>query len=232
MSLESPLTRWWNAIRPLPVTEVLSEAELAQRKKQKRLIWSTVGVLAVAGCGWYVYDYIASAPQRARASLERGMRQMGPGTYKDAAAAFTRAIDIWPEYADAYLYRGIAEHNLGQTEDALADLDKATDLDATLTSAFAERGRIYQEKGNTAKAIDEFTKSLRIHPSTEGYYERALAYEALGDHQKAVADFDNAIVELRDAPYAYRARAMAKAALGDEEGAKADRAIADQIESR
>ena len=62
--------------------------------------------------------------------------------------------------------------------------------------------------------------------------QRGLAYEAAGEHRKAVADYDDAIAEMRDAPYAYRARALAKDALGDVEGAKADREAAQRIESR
>jgi tetratricopeptide (TPR) repeat protein len=130
------------------------------------------------------------------------------------------------------MYRGIAEHNLSQADGAVVDLEKATDLNSNLTRAYDELGLIYQEKGNTARAIEEFTKSIGIQATTENYYRRALAYEALGEHRKALADFDNAIVEMRDAPYAYRARAMAKAALGDVEGAKEDRATALRIEYR
>lgn len=195
-------------------------------------MWSTLGFIAVAGCGWYIYDYIASAPQRAQAVLDRGMHQMDPGTYPEAIKNFDRAIAIWPEFADAYMYRGIAEHNLSQADGAVVDLEKATDLNSNLTRAYDELGLIYQEKGNTARAIEEFTKSIGIQATTENYYRRALAYEALGEHRKALADFDNAIVEMRDAPYAYRARAMAKAALGDVEGAKEDRATALRIEYR
>jgi tetratricopeptide (TPR) repeat protein len=160
------------------------------------------------------------------------MRKMGPGTYPQAISFFNRAIAIWPEFADAYLSRGIAEHNLGQTHSASIDLEKSSDLNPNLTRAYDERGRMYLEKGDTRRAIDEFTKSLHIQPTTDGYYARGLAYEAAGEHQKAVADYDDAIAEMRDAPYAYRARALAKDALLDVEGAKADRETAQRIESR
>ncbi len=187
--------------------------------------------MVIAG-GWFIYSYIASAPQRARTEFDRGMRRMGPGTYAEAISIFNRAIGIWPEFADAYLSRGIAEHNLGRAESASADLDKASDLDPNLTRAYDERGRIYLEKGDPRRAIGELTKSIRIQPTTDGYYARGLAYEAAGEHRKAVDDYDDAIAEMRDAPYAYRARALAKDALGDVEGAKADRETAQRIESR
>jgi tetratricopeptide (TPR) repeat protein len=232
MSLESPLRRWWNTIRPAPSTRTYTKAELAQKARQKKLLRGTLGLIVLSGGGWYAYDYITTAPQRAKAVLDQGMKQMGPGKYQDAIPYFDRAISIAADYADAYLYRGIAEHNLAKTDSALVDLDKATELNPNLVRAFDERGRIFFDKGDTAKAIDEFSKSIKIQPSTDAYYARAQAYEKLGDHQKALSDFDNAIVELRDAPYAYRARAMTKDALGDADGARQDRETAHQIDGR
>ena len=232
MSLESPFRRWLNAIRPVPSTRTYTKAELAQKQKQKTLLRGTFGLIVLAGGGWYAYNYISSAPQRAKTVLDQGMLQMGPGKYQDAIPFFDRAISISAGYPEAYLYRGIAEHNLGQNDSALIDLDKAADLNPNLVRAYDERGRIYEEKGDTAKAIDEFSKSIKIQPSTDAYYARALAYEKLGDHQKALPDFDNAILEMREAPYAYRARALTKDALGDADGAKEDRETAHTIDGR
>lgn len=232
MAPEPPLTRARNAAEPLPATGQPSQAALSLKRKQRRLIWTAVSLFALAGCGWFAYSYIAGAPQRARVEFDRGMHAMGPGKYPDAIVAFSRAIEIWPPFADAYLNRGIAEHNLGDRVSAAADFDKASDLDPNLTRAFDERGRLYLESGDTRRAIEEFTKSIHLQPTTDGYYARGLAYAKIGEHRKAVADFDEAIAEMRDSPYAYRARAMAKDALGDVEGAKADREAAMRIESQ
>ncbi len=232
MPPESPLTRMRNAVKPLPANGTPRPAALAQKRKQRRLIRITAGALALLACGWFLYSYLANAPQRARTEFDRGMLKMGPGSYPQAIAVFSRAIAIWPGFADAYLSRGIAEHGLGDTDHASADLDHASDLNPNLTRAYDERGRIYLEKGDTLRAIAEFTKSLRIQPTTDGYYQRGLAYESLGDHRKALADYDDAIAELRDAPYAYRARALAKDALGDAEGARLDRETAQRFESQ
>src|SRR5580698_8507862 len=113
---ESFLTRWLNAVRPIPTRRTYTKAELAQKRKQKRLLTGTLVVIGLGFGGWYVYDYIANAPQRAQAVLAKGMLQMGPGREADAIKAMSRAIDIWPQYAEAYMYRGIAEHNTGQVE--------------------------------------------------------------------------------------------------------------------
>ena len=203
----------------------------AHKRKQRRLIKRTIGVVALAGAGWYVYSYITSAPERANAQLQAGMQKMQPGAYREAIMRFDRAVSIMPQLAEAYLERGIAHHFLGEIEPALADLDKALELNPDLAAAYNERGSIYQERGDTQKAIEELGKSIKAQATTDGYYQRGQAYESLGQHQRAIEDYDQAVAQRREAPYVYRARALAKDKLGDTEGAKQDRATADGIES-
>lgn len=230
MGIESFVTRWRNALQPLPSRQTVDQAALAQKRKQRRLILFTVWIFLVLGAGWYIYDYIASAPTRARVEFDKGLALMGPQSYQQAIKAFDRAISIWPDLAEAHLNRGIALARLHQTDAALEEFDKAAAMNPDLTRAYDERGRLLLEKGDTRKAIDEFSKSIAIKPTTDGHYARGLAYESIGEHQKAVDDYDEAITQLVDAPYAYRARAVAKVNLGDMEGAKADRDRALHIE--
>jgi len=187
-------------------------------------------LLAIAA-GAFASLYLSDAPARARAEMARGMSQMGPGKYDQAIRSFDRAIEIWPEFAEAYLYRAVAEHGSGQGAAALADLDKALDLDPNLTRAYNERGLIYLENADPKKAIGDFNRSIAANPSLDGYYQRGQAYEALRDHSAAIASYDAAINEFRDAPYIYRARAAAKRNAGDRDGALADEQSADQIEA-
>jgi tetratricopeptide (TPR) repeat protein len=231
MSAGSFLTRWWNSIKPLPEEASRRSPITAQKRRQLRLIKRTIGIVALAGAGWGVYTYIASAPERANAQLQAGMQEMQPGAYREAVTRFDRALSIMPQLAEAYLERGIAHHFLGEIEPALADLDKALDLNPDLAAAYNERGAIYHERGDTQKAIENLSKSIQVQATTDGYYQRGQAYESLGQHQKAIEDYDQAVAQRRDAPYVYRARALAKDKLGDTEGAKQDRAKADDIES-
>jgi len=228
MAVESFFTRWRKAVRS-PGTP--NAALLAQKRRQRKLIHRTVAAMVLLGAGWYLYSYLASAPDRARAEAALGVKKMGPGTYDEAIRSFDRAIQIWPEYAEAYLNRAVVEHDVSQRGPALADLDKALDLDPRSTRAYNERGQIYLENGDPRKAIQEFSKSIQVNPTLEGYYQRGEAYEKLGEHQKAIADFDAAIGEFREAPYAYRARGVAKRNSGDRDGAAADEEKAQRIET-
>jgi tetratricopeptide (TPR) repeat protein len=231
MGAGSLLTRWWNSIKPLPEEAGRRAPVTAQKRRQRRLIRRTIGMLALGVAGWYVYSYIASAPGRANAQLQAGMQKMRPGAYGEAVAHFDRAVSIKPDLAEAYLERGIGHHFLGETEPALADLDKALDLNPDLAAAYNERGAIYRERGDTRKAIEELSKSIRAQATPDGYYQRGQAYESLGQHQKAIDDYDQAVAQMRESPFVYRARALAKDKLGDAEGAKQDRAKADGIEA-
>ncbi len=230
MAVESFLTRWRKAVQS-PEREKPNAALLAQKRRQRKLIYGTLSVIALLGVGWYAYSYVASGPDRARAEAALGVKQMGPGNYEQSIRHFDRAIGIWPGYAEAYMNRGIARHNVSQRVPALADLDQALDLDPSLALAYSERGQIYLENGDGQKAVHEFSKSLKAKATMDGYYQRAEAYEKLGEHQKAIADFDAAIGEFREAPYAYRARAVAKRNFGDREGADADDQEAQRIET-
>lgn len=231
MGVGTFLTRWWNSIKPLPEEAGRRAPVSAQKRRQRRLIKRTIGMLALAGAGWYAYGYLASAPERANAQLQAGMRKMQPGAYPEAVAHFDRAVVIQPDLAEAYLERGIARHFLGETEPALADLDKALDLNPDLAAAYNERGAIYRERGDTGKAIEDLSKSIKAQATPDGYYQRGQAYESLGQHQKAIEDYDQAVAQMRESPFVYRARALAKDKLGDTEGAKQDRAKADSIET-
>ena len=230
MAVESLLTRWRKVVRS-PKRAGPDAAQLAQKRRQRRLIQRALAVILVLGAGWYVYSYLASAPDRARAEVAQGLKLMGPATYDQAMRHFDRAVQIWPEYAEAYLNRAVAEHTISQRVAALADLDKALDLDPNLTRAYNERGQIYLENGDVQKAIGDCSKSIAVKPTLDAYYQRGEAFEKLGQHEKAIADFDAAIAEFREAPYTYRARAAAERASGDRKGAQADDDRAQRIET-
>ncbi len=230
MGVESFLTRWRKAVRPLP-REAPSAALLALRRRQRKLIQRTLAILVLTGAGGWIYNYWASAPDRAQEEAALALKMLGSGTYDQAMRHFNRAIQIWPGFADAYLNRGLAEQGASHRAAALADFDRALNLDPHLTGAYNARGQIYLENGEVQKTILDCSKSIQVNPTVDAYYQRGEAYEKLGEHQKAIADFDAAIAESREAPFAYRARSVAKRNAGDREGAQADADQARRIET-
>lgn len=193
------------------------------------MAFAGAGLLLIA-VSWFTFDYQRGVPQRAAAEIQIGINKMKPGTYAEAVRHFSRALDLQPASAPAYLNRGVARHALGQQDLALEDLARAIEIDPTLTRAHDERGRIYIERKDAANALKELSKSIELRPTTAGYYQRGLLYESLGEHEKAISDYDRAVMETPDSPFAYRARALAKANLGDAKGAQRDRESADRME--
>jgi tetratricopeptide (TPR) repeat protein len=192
------------------------------------LIAAAVAIPVVAI--WGIVDYLASAPQRARAAFEKGMRLLGPNDFAGAVASFSTSIATL-ETADAYLERGNAYQSLGQGEKALADWDRAVYLDPSLAPAYTARATYYRLAGDYAKALPDLDHSIQLDPSVDNYFQRGQVYAALKQYEKAIADYDRSILERHDAPYVYLARSTAKRALGDEEGYRRDQQTAAELQN-
>jgi tetratricopeptide (TPR) repeat protein len=187
-------------------------------------------LIAIGAAAWWIYQYIASAPQRAEKVLQDGARLMAKGDFKGAETAFTRAVDIWPPLASGFLARGLARRSLNQPDAAVEDFEHALSLDSNMAPAHTALGEIYRERGDVQRAVKEFTVSIGLAVNTDSLYQRGQLYESLGQHDKAIADYDAAINAQPDAPYVYRARAMSRDAIGDHDDAEADREVANHIE--
>ena len=223
------VNRAWDSVR-LPPVQGTKKPISPQKRKQRKMILGTLAVIALGFIGWGVYAYIGTAPQRAQAAFDDAQRLMSAGHYAKAIDGFTRTLSIWPQMANAYVERGLSHHFLGEDSQALEDLDRALGLDPNLSGAYAAKGSISRDHGDVSRAMEEYTRSIQSSPNVEAFFERGQLYEKLGEHQKAIADYDQAIAYLRDAPHVYRARAFAKSNMGDEAGAKADRDMAHSLE--
>jgi tetratricopeptide (TPR) repeat protein len=193
------------------------------------LIVLAVAMAGSAGGAFLLYSYLASAPARADARFQEGLRVMGSGNYAEADARFTDAVAI-QQSAAAYLQRGNARVQLGQIDAAFSDFEQAIALDAKLAEARTQLGKIHLRRGERGRAMEEFTKAVTIRPTTEAHYERGQLQAGSGDLVKAIADFDEAIALQRDAPYLYRARADARRLSGDVAGYEQDRDTAKSLE--
>jgi tetratricopeptide (TPR) repeat protein len=222
----SILRRVWDAVKPPPPVPARRRLNRAQR----RLLRITAILLALGASSWGIYAFIASAPERALSHYQQGMRLLGPGDFKGAAAELTKAIAIVPRYADAYLGRGKARQAAGQSDAALADFEKAIAINPTLEAAYTASGVLRRDRGDIPNALTDFTHSIQLHATADAYYQRGLTYQTLGQTQSAAHNYDLAIELDPSAPYSYRARAKARHDLGDTAGAREDQEKADRVE--
>jgi tetratricopeptide (TPR) repeat protein len=226
------LNRVWKAVKPPPAVYAEGAARKKFTRKQKRLLGVAATIVIAGGVGCGVYIFSSGSEQRAEKEFRTAMRMTGPGLYLEAVTHFSRAIEYSPGMTEAYLERGIAYAHLNENDVATRDFTEALELDPNLAEAYAARGAIYRQRGEFARALEDLTKSLDLQPTQDAYYERGETYEALNEHQKAIADYDSAIAAMRDAPNVYRSRALAKRNLGDLAGYEADRDQAAILERR
>jgi tetratricopeptide (TPR) repeat protein len=104
------------------------------------------------------------------------------------------------------------------------------------------RGNSYAELGQYERAIQEYDETIRLEQNLENaYYERGLAYEALGktieaerDLKKAIQLYDETILDLSQTEwirsFAFHGRGLAYEALGKPEEAARDFQKAKELE--
>jgi len=237
--IESGFRRLWNAIKLPPAVQRRSFDDQYRRSfwdvlklpaAVRRIVLIATGAVLVAGGAWGAYSYVSGAPRRAQAALGDGLRLMASGKYQQAIETFTRATNIWPRLGAGYLERGLAYLNLRDPGAAAADFRRAIEVDRTLTEAHTALGSIYRQQGDLNGAVNEFTTAIALGSTVDANYQRGQLYESLGEHQKAIEDYNVAITQFPDAPYVYRARALSKENLGDRAGAEGDRRTAYSIE--
>ena len=151
---------------------------------------------------------IESNPRFAIAYLNRGYAYQLSGKLSSAMTDFNRAIELNPRLAEAYLNRGSIFQEHGELEAAIKDYDRAIRIDHNYTEAYFNRGGARFLQHNYRGAIADFdqvitrlpkyrsdTFTLQISTSLlpPSYTIRGLAWEYLGDLDRALADFSAAI---------------------------------------
>ncbi len=79
-----------------------------------------------------------------------------------------------------------------------------------------------QKQGQNQRAADDYTRALQYRDDAQGYWRRAQAYQATGQLDPAIRDFDKAISLSPDSGMFIAERGLALNRKGD-----FDRAIAD-----
>jgi len=135
--------------------------------------------------------------------FEKGIK-FYPGNLKEATNAYSKAIQLNPQYAEAYIGRGAAYDDLGNFQQAINDFGKAIELKPRSAEAYYNRGATYyrlvvfgsgaaDKSGNFQRAINDLSKTIELNPQYAGaYIMRGLAYDKSGNYQQAVNDFTKA----------------------------------------
>lgn len=156
-------------------------------------------------------------------AYRRGRALFQKGDYKAAAAAYSEAIVLDPNYVNAYLERGATFRRLGNFENALTDLNRAAQLEPTAALAYRERAYVNLERGNPTPALVDAGRAIELNASdAESYYVRGQVLTAMSQFDSAVLDYSKAIAIKTDYAEAYYGRAAAFRAQGQKNSAVAD----------
>jgi tetratricopeptide (TPR) repeat protein len=104
------------------------------------------------------------------------------------------AIRQSPRDPKPYLDRAWAFVNFGESARALADYDQAIRLDSSRAESFLRRGEELLANNKYQAALADFDVVVRLAPDDfRGFAVRGLVHEALGDPDKAIADYERAL---------------------------------------
>ncbi len=150
----------------------------------------------------------------AKARAEQGNIAEARNLYRAGIDNFTEAINQRPKRGKFYNGRGWVKYLLGQLE--------------TKKGNTAEAQKLYQEAASDSdEALRLESKNTKRRSAT--YHTRGAAKAALGDHDSAIEDFNNAIKLKPKKTLYYHDRGLSKEALGQHEEAKADFAKAKEL---
>ena len=153
------------------------------------------------------------------------------GQYEEAIACYDEALELEPSNLDLYYHRAFASFEMGDLDAALEDLNKVLLLKPEHSGAYYGRGRLHVAAGHYEEAIADFTEVMKdeereyewpYFPEDNPYIDRALAYQALGQTEEALADLDMLIEEDPYWHIPYYHRGLIYKELGQTEAASAD----------
>ncbi|MDR2158912.1 MAG: tetratricopeptide repeat protein [Treponema sp.] len=170
-----------------------------------------------------------SDPLLATVYFNSGFTHYEAKRYAEAAADFTRALEIRKDDEAALRYRAHAYYYLNDYNKAIPDLNRLIEMQPDNAEYYLNRSAAYGGKGEWDKVIADCNQLIRFKPNQfEPFFNRAAAhlFKEGGNTSQAIADYTEAI---RLNPYyaaSYRQRAVAYARIGNY-----DRAIADSTKS-
>ena len=132
--------------------------------------------------------------QRAYIDFYIGLSHVFLGEFDHAITAFTKAIELNPNFAAAYNNLGLVYGKKGDYAQAIEMLDKAIELNPNYADAYSNRGIVSSFKGDNAHAIEMLDKAIELNPNhADAYSNRGSAYRQIGNYISAIVDLDKAI---------------------------------------
>jgi tetratricopeptide (TPR) repeat protein len=124
----------------------------------------------------------------------RGMNAWEAGNLKDAATAFRKAIDVYPEFVKGLSDLGALLEEMGQHEESMNVLKKAVSLDPKAPDAWFNLGVACLSEEDWHYAGNAFQKAVNADPKDgEAWFNLGVAREKGGDKEGAVLAYHESL---------------------------------------
>jgi tetratricopeptide (TPR) repeat protein len=108
-----------------------------------------------------------SGDERVDELLRAGIGFMEEQQMGRAVGAFTRAIELRPDFAEGWNKRATAYYLMGDLEQSLKDCDEVIRRNPNHFGALSGYGLIYVQRGELERALSYFQRALAINPNLE-----------------------------------------------------------------
>jgi tetratricopeptide (TPR) repeat protein len=137
----------------------------------------------------YLEESIEEQPELAYPYAEKAFRYMENGVYDIALQEYNKAIAINGENTDYLLNRGKVKLKLSDLNGAAKDFQQVMQLMPENEQVYLNMALVEYKKGRYHEAIELLDIAIFYYPEYSlAYYNRAIAYHALGDKEKACSD--------------------------------------------
>lgn len=152
----------------------------------------------------------------------RGGALMRQEKYAEAIESFKKATEYNPNSDASWRQLGNAFYYSKQYPEAQSAFARAIELKPDDFILYVFQGVVLREAGSYPEAIKFCDRALEINPYPVVYALRGSIHYNMGNHQSAIADFDNALRLQPDYADVYGKRGFVKFSLEDYQGAIAD----------
>lgn len=120
--------------------------------------------------------------------LQRAFSDFEDEDYEQAAIRLEKISSLDPSNPAIYYNLGVACAFLKREDEALVCFQKTIDLDPEYVTAYYNMGQIYLiAKRDFSQALNYFGRAVSVKDNYVGaHHQRGIAYELLGDKQKAI----------------------------------------------
>lgn len=153
--------------------------------------------------------------------INLGLSLYKEGRKEEALEAYTKAIEINPDYSLGYWYMGDIFYSGEETDRAIGFYKKAALLTPSNASYWYTLGNAYMKNKRFKEASDAYEKALEAYPYFfEVRINLAASYSSVGLLKKAFAEYQEALKINPGSPEAYYGIGNICAAIGETEKAR------------